>query len=53
MRVFLCLTVKDTNDRVGSITIPVDLNMSVLETKNGVFEIKEIVGMHIDCMVEN
>lgn len=53
MRVLLCLTIKDMNNHTGSISFPVDLNMPVLETKNGIFEIKEIVGMHIDCMAEN
>lgn len=53
MRVKVYLTIKDNAGRTGSISFPVDLDIPVLETKNGIFEIKEIVGMHVDCMTKN
>lgn len=52
MKVKLYLTIKDSAGHIGSISLPVDLDMSVLETKNGAFEIKEIIGMQVDCMTK-
>ncbi len=53
MRVKLYLTIKDNAGHTGSISFPVDLDMPVLETENGMLKIKEITGMHVDCMTKN